>query len=653
MTTAIKQKQSGMRFLKSLLFAAGALCMAAGSQAQNLEYTSKKTVHLNDGTPITLYAQLEGSGASARPGKNYYYLPTEVMLARNPATQVPQFLFMKYVTEEREDQGGVSGALLHFLVQWGMTPEQMEQLKAKMNSDIPGAVVKGPVDLFPADGESYVITSATVNEKGGMTKSLVTSGKAPLVEGGKLAVASNLNKVGAQLLAATFEKSNSITDLSVTMNYKYYVKVNGLKARIIIDYEKIATHMKHDKVTAEYNRTESKDEVRESQSWTEMHRIYNELKEKNAIVVEVQTGIPNAVSDKLTEIVFQIVLEKLTKPATDKAPAGPPAEKEKQYLPGKNDAYGYYLDVKSFEKSVQRKKDVININYDYMMPMPGQATGNLASWYNSVKDNKDCISSVNLNDPFYKHLDIRFILDLEAKEMFDQEVNYVTVNVRKKRASGNDFTDRVTIDKKFLTDKGIAAAMTYAGGEDNNPDMYQYMTQWSLRGGHVYPATPTWERGQVEAVTLKPPVRPRVIEFEADLDKLKAANISRVTLQVRYKKFDEEVEENINISPAKNESLVNKMLFMDRDTRGYVYRLVFNHTTEGKLALPWSAKINDNYVYATLPDELTDKTSDVFLKAIDAAKKIITTSADGKVTADKVLDDFKEVLGVVKEIRNN
>jgi hypothetical protein len=148
-------------------------------------------------------------------------------------------------------------------------------------------------------------------------------------------------------------------------------------------------------------------------------------------------------------------------------------------------------------------------------------------------------------------------------------------------------------------------------------------------------------------------VRPRVIEFEADLDKLKAANISRVTLQVRYKKFDEEVEENINISPAKNESLVNKMLFMDRDTRGYVYRLVFNHTTEGKLALPWSAKINDNYVYATLPDELTDKTSDVFLKAIDAAKKIITTSADGKVTADKVLDDFKEVLGVVKEIRNN
>ena len=633
--------------LKLVVFI-GFISFCFASRAQNLDYISKKTVILSDGSSITLYAQLEGSGGSARPGKNYYYLPTQVMLAKNPETQVPQFLFLKYVTEEREDQGGVSGALLHFLVQWGMTPAQMEELKGKMNSDIPGAVVKGPVDLFPADGESYVITSATVNASSGMTKSIVTSGKAPLVEGGKLAVASNLNKIGAQLLAATFEKSSSVTDISVTMNYKYYLKVNGLKATITIDYEKIATLIKEDKVTAEYRRVESKNEVQESQSWNEMHNVFDKMIEKSAVKVDIQQGIPNAISDKLTEIVFQILLDKLTKPADDKVAAGPPAEKEKQYLPGKNDAYGYYLDVKTIQNSIKKKRDVIYINYDYMMPMPGQATGNLASWYNAVKDNKNCIASVNLNDPFYKHLDIRFILDLEAKEMFDQEVNYVTVNVRKKRNSGNNFTDRVTIDKKFVTDKGIAAVMTYAGGEDNNPDMYQYATQWSLRGGNVFPATPVWEKGELEAVTLKPPVTPRTIEFETDIEKLKAANISRVTLQVRFKKFGEEVEENINISVAKNEPLTSKMLFMDRDTRGYVYRLIFNHTSEGKLAMPWSSKVNDNYVYAIVPDELRDKTSEVFKNAIEAARKIAATGAGGKVTVDKVLDDFKEILGVIK-----
>ena len=76
--------------------------------------------------------------------------------------------------------------------------------------------------------------------------------------------------------------------------------------------------------------------------------------------------------------------------------------------------------------------------------------------------------------------------------------------------------------------------------------------------------------------------------------------------------------------------------------------MVLNNTKEGKLALPWSVKLNDNYVYAVIPDELNDKTTDIFNKAIDAAKTIITPGPDGKVKADKVLDQFKEILGVVK-----
>jgi hypothetical protein len=617
--------------------------------SQNLDYNSKVTLALKDGTLMTLYAQLQGSGSSARATKNFYYLPTQVMLAKDPISQVPEFLFLKYVTEEREDQGGVSGALMHFLMQTGFTPSQLAEVQAKLDGQISGALVKGPVDLF-ASGEanSFTITSAVVNKEGGMTKSLVTSGKAPLQQGGKVAVATNLNKFGAQLMAATFEKANSITDLSVSLFYKYYLKVNGLKAKITVDYEKIAQSIKEDKVTAEYRKIESKNSVQESQSWSEMHKTYDKLIEKNAIIIDIQQGIPNATSEKLTEMFFQLFMDKFASPATDKPQAAPPTEAEKAYLPGKNSAYGYYLNVKRIQQSITKKKEVIQMNYDYMLPMELSVTQNLKTFYNSVKDNKNCIASVLLNEAFYKHMDIRFVLDLEAKEMFDQEVNYVTVNVKKKRNSGNDFTERVTLDKKFVTDKGITAAMTYAAGEDKNPDMYQYMVQWSLRGGNIFPPTPVWEKGQMEAVTLKPPVTPRLIEFEADLEKLKESNISRATLQIRYKKYGEEIEENLNISPAKNEALVSKLLFMDRDTRGYVYRLVFNHTSEGKLALPWSVKINDNYVYAVIPDELKDKTSAIFNTAIEAAKTIIAPGADGKVKADKILDSFKEILGINK-----
>jgi hypothetical protein len=617
--------------------------------AQNLDFNSSTVITLNDGTAITLYAQTEGSGSSARAGKNYYYVPTQAMLSKNPQTQSPEFLFLKYITEEREDQGGVSGALMHFLMQLGYTKDQIAELQTKLDAKIQGAVVKGPVQLFASDdANSFRITSGTVNKESGMTKSIVTSGKAPLQEGAKVAVATNLNKNGAQLMAATFEKNLAISDLSCDFFYKYYVKVNGLKATIIIDYEKISKLVKEDKVTAEYRKVESKNSVQESQSWAEMHKVYDKLVEKNAISIKIDQGIPNATTEKLTELFFQMFMERLAQPATDKPQAGPPPPAEAAYLPGKKDAYGYYLNVKRIEENIRKKREVISMNYNYMLSMPVAFSQNLKTWYSSVKDNKDCVASVNLNDPFFKHLDIRFVLDLEAKEMFDQEVNYVTVNVRKKRDSGNDFTDRITIDKKYVTDKGIAAAMTYAGGEDKNPDMYQYMVQWSLRGGNVFPATPEWEKGQMEAVTLKPPVVPLTIEFEADLEKLKTNNITRTTLQIRYMKYGQEVEENINISVAKNEALATKMLFMDRGTRGYVYRLIFNNTVSGKLAMPWSVKLNDNYVYAIVPDELRDKTSEVFNKAIDAAKTILTPGPDGKVTADKVLDGFKEVLGIVK-----
>jgi hypothetical protein len=625
------------------------LCMLvplSGMAQQNLDFNSKTLVTLNDGTAITLYAQTVGSGSAAKAGKNYYYVPTQAMISKNPLTQVPEFLFLKYVTEEREDQGGVNGALMHFLMQLGYTKEQLAELQTKMAAKVEGAVVKGPVDLFASeDQNSFRITSGVVNREGGMVKSLITSGKAPLQEGAKVAVATNLNKNGAQLLAATFKENSSITDLSCDFFYKYYVKVNGLKAKITIDYEKISQLVKEDKVTAEYRRIETKESVQESQSWNEMHKVYDKLVEKNAIIIEIDQGIPNATTEKLTELFFQVFMDRLAEPATDKPVAGPPSEAEKEYLPGKKDAYGYYLNVKRIEESVRKKREVIYMNYNYMLGMPVAFSQNLKTWYNSVANNKNCVFDVVLNDKFYKHMDIRFVLDLEAKEMFDQEVNYVTVNVKKKRSSGNDFTERVTLDKKYVTEKGITAAVSYAAGSDNNADMYQYMVQWSLRGGNVYPSNPAWEKGQMEAVTLKPPVVPRTIEFEADLEKLKEYGISRATLQVRYKKYGEEVEENIHVSPAKNEALVSKMIFMDRDSRGYAYRLVMNHTTEGKLALPWDAKVNDNYVYAVVPEELRDKTSELFIKAIDAAKTIVTPGPDGKVTVDKILDDFKDILG--------
>jgi hypothetical protein len=216
----------------------------------------------------------------------------------------------------------------------------------------------------------------------------------------------------------------------------------------------------------------------------------------------------------------------------------------------------------------------------------------------------------------------------------------VTVTVRKRRSAGNPFEDHVTLDAKYVADHGLDASVTYARGEDRDPDSYEYQAQWSLKGGLVYPASPPWQKGSWEGVTLMPPVRSRTIEVEGDLAAMTASGITRVTVQVHYLRFGKEVEENIHVSPAGGEALVKRRLFMDREARGYAYRLIVNHKTEGKLVLPWSAQ-GDDYIYAAIPANLLTEP-----QVHDAAKEAARTLDQGGT--EQVLDKIRAIAGEKK-----
>ena len=285
-----------------------------------------------------------------------------------------------------------------------------------------------------------------------------------------------------------------------------------------------------------------------------------------------------------------------------------------------------------------RKIETFNLNYRLAVRRPFQVVGNLASWYDGVKDNPKCVAAVNLNDPFFQHRDINFILDLDAKEMFEQAVNYVTVNVRKTRTTGTPFEDRVTMDAKYVKEKGIAASVTYARGEDRNAETYEYQAQWSLKGGTLFPATPRWEKGSWEGVTLAPPVVPRKIEVEGDLEAMKASGITRMTVQVHYPKFGQEVEENIQISPAKNEPLVAQPILMDRGARGYAYRLIINHKTAGQAR---AAVEREGRRRLRLRGD-SRRPVEGRIAAANGSEKAADTVVDS--AKEKVLDKFKELL---------
>jgi hypothetical protein len=617
------------------------VAQAQPANAVVLDDENSLIVSLRDGTQVKLYAEA-GTTTGVRT-KRYYYLPVNLRLAARP-DGTPEFLFLKFTSDRST---AISGALMHFLMQWGLTPEQQQEVTAKLREKQKDAELVGAVPMEIENAGSFQIVSATLSDKG-LTTSTVDSGRAPPLPDDRVAAAARLTADGAQLLAATFEKTRSITDLSIALNYTYQTLMPAARGRITIDWSRIEKEFKQ--LSAEYSRRRTGTSTTSfvgipissspvyAYSYKELREEYNFLLEKQVIKVDFDELVADERVAKIRDAFFQFFVNSMTEPAkTEAPPPATPAEQEAS----PNIKYGsrYTYKQTSIKSAIARRTQTFNLNYRLAVRRPHQVVGNLASWYDAVKSNPKCVAAVNLNDPFFQHRAINFIVDLDAKDVFEQAVNYVTVNVRKARSDGRPFEDRVTIDAKHLKEKGVTATVTYARGEDKNPDAYEYQSQWSLRGGRVYPANPAWEKGTWEGVTLSPPVVVRKLEVEGDLDAMKASGVSRITVQVHYRKFGEEVEENVHLSPAGNEALVSRQLLIDRDARGYAYRLIVNHQREGKLVLPWAAKAGDDYVYAAIPEELLKEGSPLLSEAKEA----------GKATADsakeKVLDKFKDLLG--------
>lgn len=639
---------------------------------QILDGENKLTITLKDKTTVTLYGA--AVALSDAKSKEYYYLPCNLRLSKKK-DGTPEFLFLKFTSEGKDGPNSASGALLHMLMVYGLTKEQEEELRGLLKVQVKDAVLRGAVDVDPDGENSIKVISATLTSKD-MTRSLVLNAKAPTLPGSKIALAAMLDQKGAQLFAATLEKTRSITDLSLNLNYTYTVRVPAARGYIREDWSRVDSLWKKD--SANYSKKDDWNVGKkiaggivggllgpigavigfaasgneEYYSYDEMRKIYKDLQEKKIVTLRFEENITDERIDKIREAFFQHFLNNFTD--KDAKTVRPPDNSEKEEMPDIKTGNGYKFN-RTFQQVIKEKKiQEFNLNYALAIKRPYQITENLASWYDGVKDNPKCVGVVNLNDPFFQHRDINVILDLEAEEMMGKEVNYVTVNIRKKRAQegANDFQQDITFDRKFIEQSGNRTTVTYSKAQDDSPELYEYKVQWSLKGGNLFPPNDTtWQKGSWQGLTLAPPITPKTIRFEADADDLKEHGIKNVTLQIRYKKFNNEAETNIGIN-ASSQNSNEKMIFLDRNAKGYAYRLVFTHKDLGVMATDWDAKVNTDYVYATIPKKLKEKDDSFINKLLEAGKVMTEVDANGNVPKNQqILDKFKKVIEVFDDKR--
>jgi hypothetical protein len=629
------------------------------SPAQTLDYNNKVEIALNDGLNIVLYGKAPALGSTALSGE-YYYLPTNIRLSKRE-DGVPKFLFIKYTTDAKETNGGVQGALMHFMMEWGLTTQQEQELQSKLEQKLQSSaggvrpVVKGPVELESGENSFSIISASLSDEK---SAKIMHTGRAPAFPGATLAASIKMDKYAAQLMSTTLEKTRSISDLSLKLDLKYKLLTPSVQGRITFDWSKLEqmTRSVKDEIDVEKKRVSSgflslwsSNQIQKI-TRTQVDSLKKLLLETKVVKVEIEKYQENsAIADKLIEHFTEMFINSIADRSSEGLPATTPTESADEPVKDADIRHSWSINKSKLESKLAKKIETFDLALRTTISYPVTIVGNLSDWYNGVRHNQACVTSVNLADPFFQHRDIRFILDLEAEQIFQQEVNYVTVYVRKTRSSGDPFTEDITIDRDYLKKTGTQASVTYARNGDNSNDTYEYRMQWSLKGNIRYPENPPWLRGEWQGVTLGAPVTPRTIEFEGDLEQLKLMQISRAVLQVRYKKFGQETESEIPLSAAGGQPIVQKMILVDRDTQGYAYRMVFTHKTEGKLALDWSAKINDGYVYASIPEQFNDKTSAIFQKAAEAGKVIAAGTGSEKVVqkGTEVLEKFKDIYKVI------
>ena len=172
----------------------------------------------------------------------YYYAPKYPTLALKQDSSA-EFLFMKYIGEDQES----SGALFHALIEFTITDGELKVILKKLQKKIPNARIKGRLSFLPSNGSSgdysgptfQVVSSVLSNTgDGGLTRSVLASGNAPMTPGSKAAIAANLDSRGSSLFGASL-KSGETSDISIGLKAYYEAILPSYNAVITVDMEKI------------------------------------------------------------------------------------------------------------------------------------------------------------------------------------------------------------------------------------------------------------------------------------------------------------------------------------------------------------------------------------------------------------------------------
>ena len=239
--------------------------------------------------------------------------------------------------------------------------------------------------------------------------------------------------------------------------------------------------------------------------------------------------------------------------------------------------------------------------------MPFHTAGNLGGLFTSLGSDERYFRIVNMDDPSFQRRSVSFQVDGEFVDAFDDIINFVTVNFRKKYGAGHDdVTSQLIINgsdlKKGVTLKEISYPRLGISGSEWLD--YEYQLLWSFKGSSKvvrYPADPAqWIRKSDPAVQLIPPLAKEYIEVDGDRQLFAKDNIASVSISFASTQGGErKVVRNLILRTGDASSTSKIAVYHDPGTQ-VVYQPAWYHPSLGE-AKTGIVLLNSNYVYLQPP----------------------------------------------------
>lgn len=164
---------------------------------------------------VTLSNDFKAYLLKEKASNRVYLLPTSLQLSKNKG--IPEFSYQEYI-----NRGSVTpdGAILHFLITWGPTKNQLRELALHAKKQYGEDAFLAGALYMEADRSAFKIDNKTKIGKI-LNASLKSEGSPPTTMQGKMALSFHIKKENVKIMGEAFKRTTKLSGTTISINYNY------------------------------------------------------------------------------------------------------------------------------------------------------------------------------------------------------------------------------------------------------------------------------------------------------------------------------------------------------------------------------------------------------------------------------------------------